>query len=63
MKKRRIIQPILWTERPTGAVMGAGSLWPQMPTNLLACVAKLRSMGSRAPVRGLSVMKVWHSRL
>ncbi len=28
MKKRRIIQPILWTERPTGAVMGAGSLWP-----------------------------------
>jgi hypothetical protein len=28
MKKRRIIQPKLWTERPTGAVMGAGSLWP-----------------------------------
>jgi hypothetical protein len=28
MKKRRIIQPILWTERPTGAVMGVGSLWP-----------------------------------
>jgi len=27
MKKRRIIQPILWTERPTGAVVGAGSLW------------------------------------
>jgi hypothetical protein len=22
MKKRRVIQPILWTERPTGAVMG-----------------------------------------
>jgi len=22
MKKRRIIQDILWTERPTGAVMG-----------------------------------------
>jgi hypothetical protein len=22
MKKRRIIQPILWTERPTGAVRG-----------------------------------------
>jgi hypothetical protein len=20
--------PILWTEQPTGAVMGAGSLWP-----------------------------------
>jgi hypothetical protein len=28
MKKRWIIQPILWTERPTGAVMGAGSLGP-----------------------------------
>jgi len=28
MKKRRIIQPFLWTEWPTGAVMGAGSLWP-----------------------------------
>jgi hypothetical protein len=28
MKKRRIIQPILWTERPTGAVMGVGSVWP-----------------------------------
>ncbi len=28
MKKRQIIQPILWTERPTGAVMGTGSLWP-----------------------------------
>jgi hypothetical protein len=32
MKKRRIIQTILWTERPTGAVMGAGSLWPQKST-------------------------------
>ncbi len=21
--------PILWTERPTGAIMGAGSLWPE----------------------------------
>jgi hypothetical protein len=21
-------QPILWTERPTGGVMEAGSLWP-----------------------------------
>jgi len=30
MKKRRIIQAILWTERPTGADMGAGSLWPHM---------------------------------
>jgi len=29
MKKRRIIQPILWTEQPTGAVMGARSLWPR----------------------------------
>jgi len=28
MKKRQIIQPILWTEQPTGAVMGAGSVWP-----------------------------------
>jgi hypothetical protein len=28
MKKRRIIQPILWTKRTTGAVMGPGSLWP-----------------------------------
>jgi len=28
MKKRRIIQLILWTEWPTGAVMGAGSLSP-----------------------------------
>jgi hypothetical protein len=27
MKKRQIIQPILWIEQPTGAVMGAGSLW------------------------------------
>jgi hypothetical protein len=27
MKKRQIIQPILWIERPTGAVMGTGSLW------------------------------------
>jgi len=27
MKKRRIIQPMLWTERPTGAVMVAGSIW------------------------------------
>jgi hypothetical protein len=27
MKKRQIIQPILWTEQPTGAVRGAGSLW------------------------------------
>jgi hypothetical protein len=30
MKKKRIIQPILWTEQPTGAVMGAGSLWPTL---------------------------------
>jgi len=22
-------QPSLWTERPTGAVMEAGSLWPE----------------------------------
>jgi hypothetical protein len=30
MKKRQIIQPIiLWIERPTGAVMGAGSVWPK----------------------------------
>jgi hypothetical protein len=29
MKKRQIIHPIiLWIERRTGAVMGAGSLWP-----------------------------------
>jgi len=56
-------QLILWTERPTGALVGAGSVWSQMPTKLLACVAKLRSVGSRAPVRGLSVMEVWHSRL
>jgi hypothetical protein len=28
MKKRRVNQPILWTERSTGAVMGVGSLWP-----------------------------------
>jgi len=27
MKKRQIIQPILWIEWPTGAVMGPGSLW------------------------------------
>jgi hypothetical protein len=27
MKKRWIIQPILWTEQPTDAVVGAGSLW------------------------------------
>jgi hypothetical protein len=27
-EKRLIIQPILWTEQPTGVVMGAGSLWP-----------------------------------
>jgi len=27
MKKREIIQPILWIERSTGAVMGPGSLW------------------------------------
>jgi hypothetical protein len=26
-------QPILWTERPTGAVMEAGSLWPPHPTS------------------------------
>jgi len=23
-------QPIQWTERPTGAVMGTGSLWPSI---------------------------------
>jgi hypothetical protein len=23
-------KPILWTERPTGAVMGAGSVWPSI---------------------------------
>jgi hypothetical protein len=34
MKKRQIIQPILWIERPTGAVMGAGSLWPSGGTCL-----------------------------
>jgi len=25
-------QPILWTERPTDAVTGAGSLWPSVLT-------------------------------
>jgi len=35
MKKRQIIQPILWTERPTGAVMGANSLWPLWPVCVL----------------------------
>jgi hypothetical protein len=34
MKRRRIIQPILWTERPTGAVMGADSLWPSSFSSL-----------------------------
>jgi hypothetical protein len=38
-------QPILWTERPTGALMGAGSLWPQMPTKLLALCCKTPSYG------------------
>ncbi len=27
-------QPILWTERPTGAVMEAGSLWPNYTTQI-----------------------------
>jgi hypothetical protein len=26
MKKRQIIQPILWTKQPIGAIMGVGSL-------------------------------------
>jgi hypothetical protein len=30
MEKRQIIQPILWIEWPTGAVMGAGALWPMV---------------------------------
>jgi hypothetical protein len=25
-------QPIQWTERPTGALVVAGSLWPQIST-------------------------------
>jgi hypothetical protein len=28
MKKKQIIEPILWIERPTSAIMGASSLWP-----------------------------------
>jgi hypothetical protein len=28
MKKRRIIQPIIWTEWSTAAIMGVGSFWP-----------------------------------
>jgi len=23
------MQPVLWTKEPTGALVGAGSLWPQ----------------------------------
>jgi hypothetical protein len=36
MKKRQFIQPILWTERPIGAVMGAGSLWPTSYINIVS---------------------------
>jgi hypothetical protein len=28
------MQPILWTERPTDALVGAGSLWPPMELKL-----------------------------
>jgi hypothetical protein len=35
MKKRRIIQLSLWTERPTGGVMGAGSLWAKQARKAL----------------------------
>jgi hypothetical protein len=37
MKKGKIIQPILWTEWPTGAVMGAGSLWPSLHNGSFTC--------------------------
>ncbi len=29
------MQPIQWTERPTGALMAAGSLWPILITDVV----------------------------
>jgi hypothetical protein len=41
-KGRCKTQPILWTERPTGAVMGPGSLWPRecvlAPSKISQCI-------------------------
>jgi len=49
MKKRRIIQPMLWTEWPTGAVMVAGSLWP-----LVFTLGKARVRGQLPPYNKLA---------
>jgi hypothetical protein len=38
---KKAAHPILWTERPTGAVMGAGSLWPAVRTHSQFKVCRL----------------------
>jgi hypothetical protein len=40
-------QPIWWTERPTGALVAAGSLWPGRPT----CGRKNENMNERKKIR------------
>jgi hypothetical protein len=44
MKKRRIIQSILWTEQPTGVIMGAGSLWLfTLAITIIKCVRTVQN--------------------
>jgi hypothetical protein len=49
--------PILWTERPTGAVIGAGSLWPVVRTHCRFKVSRLvplrRALPSAVCLSGL----------
>jgi hypothetical protein len=39
-------KPIQWTERPTGALVAAGSLWPQEPVLELVSASNLELVGS-----------------
>jgi hypothetical protein len=54
MKKRRIIQPILLTKQPTGAVVRAGSLRPSpMVRSLLQNVDAIHFFIFNGPVNSL----------
>jgi hypothetical protein len=50
-------QPIQWTERPTGALVAAGSLWPELPCPQLIFPSKTWFFGIYLNFQGQKSLK------